>query len=119
MIKVNGLYKEFKKVNKNSGLIGSIKSLFQANIERIVAVNYVSFYVPRGEIVGFIGPNGAGKSTVIKMLTGILTPTSGNCIIDGKCPTDDRKKMLRILELFLVSGHSCGGIYLLGKLMVF
>ena len=100
---VNSLRKEFKKTIKEPGLIGSMKSLFHPQTEKVVAVNDVSFAVPRGEILGFIGPNGAGKSTVIKMLTGILTPTSGNCTIDGKSPTNDRKKYVK--EIGVVFGQ--------------
>lgn len=103
MIFVEHLFKKFKKTVKEPGLIGSVKSLFHPHSETIVAVNDVSFSVPKGEILGFIGPNGAGKSTVIKMLTGILTPTSGNCFIDGKCPTDDRKKYVK--EIGVVFGQ--------------
>ena len=103
MIEVNSLRKEFKKTIKDPGVIGSIKSLFHPKSEKIVAVNDVSFTVPKGEILGFIGPNGAGKSTVIKMLTGILTPTSGNCFIDGKCPTEDRKRYVK--EIGVVFGQ--------------
>lgn len=103
MILVNSLRKEFKKTIKEPGLIGSMKSLFHPQTEKVVAVNDVSFAVPRGEILGFIGPNGAGKSTVIKMLTGILTPTSGNCTIDGKSPTNDRKKYVK--EIGVVFGQ--------------
>lgn len=103
MISVNRLRKEFKKAIKAPGVIGSIKSVFHRHSEKIVAVNDVTFSVPKGEILGFIGPNGAGKSTVIKMLTGILTPTSGNCFIDGKCPTDDRKKYVK--EIGVVFGQ--------------
>ena len=63
----------------------------------------ISFEVPKGEILGFIGPNGAGKSTVIKMLTGILTPTSGSCTINGKNPTQNRKNYVK--EIGVVFGQ--------------
>lgn len=103
MIEVDRLRKEFKKTIKGPGVIGSIKSLFHQKSEKVVAVNDISFEVPKGEILGFIGPNGAGKSTVIKMLTGILTPTSGSCTINGKNPTDDRKKYAK--EIGVVFGQ--------------
>ena len=95
MIEVSELRKEFKKVIKDEGLKGSIKSLFKPRYEYIAAVDNITFSVDRGEILGFIGPNGAGKSTVIKMLTGILTPTSGSCTIDGQDPVADRKKYVK------------------------
>ena len=103
MIEVNNLRKEFKKTIKEPGLRGSVKGLFHPKHEMIAAVDDISFHVPKGEILGFIGPNGAGKSTVIKMLTGILTPTSGSCTINGKNPTADRKKYVK--EIGVVFGQ--------------
>lgn len=103
MIKVENLRKEFKKTVKDPGVIGSLKALFHPHHEKVVAVDDISFNVPEGEVLGFIGPNGAGKSTVIKMLTGILTPTSGTCTINGKNPTDDRKNYVR--EIGVVFGQ--------------
>lgn len=95
MIYAEHLRKEFKKIVKEPGLGGSFKALFKPKKEIVVAAQDISFHVPKGEILGFIGPNGAGKSTVIKMLTGILTPTSGECRINGKIPQNDRKKYVR------------------------
>ena len=95
MIQVDNITKQFKKVVKQPGLLGSVKSLFSPKSEIVTAVDKVSFTVPDGEVLGFIGPNGAGKSTVIKMLTGILTPTSGSCTINGKIPQQDRKNYVR------------------------
>lgn len=103
MIQVKDLRKEFKKTVKEPGVRGSVKALFHPHNEKIVAVDDISFDVPKGEILGFIGPNGAGKSTVIKMLTGILTPTSGKCVINGKNPTDDRKNYVK--EIGVVFGQ--------------
>lgn len=103
MIEVTNIRKEFKKTIKEPGLLGSFKSLFHPKTEKAVAVNDISFEVPKGEILGFIGPNGAGKSTVIKMLTGILTPTSGKCMINGKNPTENRKNYVR--EIGVVFGQ--------------
>lgn len=95
MIHVSHLSKEFKKTIKDPGLKGSIKSLFAPKHKIITAVNDVSFDVAKGEILGFIGPNGAGKSTCIKMLTGILTPTSGQCEINGLIPQKNRVKYVK------------------------
>lgn len=103
MIQVENLTKEFKKVVKEPGIKGSVKALFNPKTERVLAVDDVSFTVPKGEVLGFIGPNGAGKSTVIKMLTGILTPTSGQCVINGKVPQKDRKNYVR--EIGVVFGQ--------------
>lgn len=103
MITVDKLRKEFKKTVKEPGLKGSIKSLFRPHSEKIVAVDDISFSVAGGEILGFIGPNGAGKSTVIKMLTGILTPTSGTCTINGKNPAQNRKSYVK--EIGVVFGQ--------------
>lgn len=103
MIYVENLRKEFKKVIKEPGLKGSIKSFFKPKNEIITAVDDISFHVPKGEILGFIGPNGAGKSTVIKMLTGILTPTSGRCEIDGQIPYKNRKNYVK--EIGVVFGQ--------------
>lgn len=103
MIYVENLKKEFKKTIKDPGLKGSIKSFFKPQNEIITAVKDVSFHVPKGEVLGFIGPNGAGKSTVIKMLTGILTPTSGRCEINGQIPYKNRKNYVK--EIGVVFGQ--------------
>ncbi len=103
MIKVKELRKEFRKAVKEPGLKGSFKALFNPKYDIVKAVDGISFEVPKGEIIGFIGPNGAGKSTVIKMLTGILTPTSGECCIDGKIPTENRKEYVK--EIGVVFGQ--------------
>lgn len=103
MISVQNLRKEFKKTIKEPGLKGSVKSLFKPKTEIITAVDNISFEVDKGEILGFIGPNGAGKSTVIKMLTGILTPTSGECMINGQIPYKNRKEYVK--EIGVVFGQ--------------
>lgn len=103
MIYAEHLKKEFKKVIKEPGLKGSIKALFKPKKEIVTAVDNISFHVPKGEILGFIGPNGAGKSTVIKMLTGILTPTSGECRINGQIPQNNRQKYVK--EIGVVFGQ--------------
>ena len=103
MIEVRNLHKEFKKTVKEAGLNGSVKSLFNPKTEIVEAVKDISFDVEKGEILGFIGPNGAGKSTVIKMLTGILTPTSGTCTINGRNPTVNRKSYVK--EIGVVFGQ--------------
>lgn len=103
MIHLNGVTKEFKKVIKRPGLAGSVRSLFHREYETVKAVDNISFHVPAGEILGFIGANGAGKSTTIKMLTGILTPTSGTVEIDGKVPWENRTQYVK--EIGVVFGQ--------------
>ena len=103
MIHVDELQKYFKKTVKQPGLMGSVKSLFRPQTEIVKAVDGISFHVDKGEILGFIGPNGAGKSTVIKMLTGILTPTGGSCLINGQNPKKNRKRYVK--EIGVVFGQ--------------
>ena len=86
MIKVQELTKIFRKPIRGKGLIGMISTLFSRKYTEIRAVDGVSFDIPEGEIVGYIGSNGAGKSTTIKMMCGILTPTSGKVFIGDKEP---------------------------------
>lgn len=86
MIQVQDLTKIFKKPVRGKGLKGAIKTLLSRKYTETRAVDGVSFEIPEGEIVGYIGSNGAGKSTTIKMMCGILTPTSGKVLIDGKEP---------------------------------
>lgn len=92
MIEVKHVTKEFVSPKKYPGLKGAIKGLFSNEKVRKVAVDDISFSIDKGEIVGYIGSNGAGKSTTIKMMTGILTPSKGECLIDGVDPSKERKK---------------------------
>ncbi|HEP1902015.1 antibiotic transport system ATP-binding protein [Streptococcus pyogenes] len=95
MIEVSHLQKNFSKTIKEPGLKGALKSFVHLQREIFEAVKDLSFEVPKGQILGFIGANGAGKSTTIKMLTGILKPTSGYCRINGKIPQDNRQDYVR------------------------
>ena len=90
MIHVENLTKEFKFKKNEPGLMGAVKGLFTSETEIKTAVNNISFHIPSGEIVGYIGANGAGKSTTIKMMTGILVPTSGKRIVNGVVPYENR-----------------------------
>lgn len=92
LIEVDNLVKEYQLSVRHKGLLGSIRSLLIPEYTTKVAVNSISFSIEKGETVGFIGPNGAGKSTTVKMLTGILTPTSGTITVGGLSPHKDRKK---------------------------
>ena len=91
-ITVSNLTKKFSFSARNASS-SWLKNLFSPETKEIVAVNDISFSVKHGERIAFIGPNGAGKSTTIKMLTGILFPTSGKVNILGFDPTKDRKKL--------------------------
>ena len=92
MIEVINLKKEFKMNKKYPGFRGAIKSFFSSEYTIKTAVDDISFKINDGEIVGYIGENGAGKSTTIKMMTGILTPTSGQILVNGKVPYEDRQE---------------------------
>lgn len=91
MIEVKNLSKEFVKYEKEPGVLGMLKGFF--NAKKIIkrAVDDISFKIDKGEVVGYIGANGAGKSTTIKILTGILTPTSGEVVVNGLVPYNERK----------------------------
>src|SRR5438309_7244289 len=86
VIEVQGLTKSFRTYKKNPGLSGAIKGLFHREYEMTFAVKDVSFNVGEGELVGFLGPNGAGKTTTLKMLAGLLYPTSGSARVLGYVP---------------------------------
>ena len=90
IIRTDHLTKVFRIIRKNPGMAGAIKSLFLPKYELKTAVDGISFEVETGEVVGYIGVNGAGKSTTIKMLTGILLPTSGTVNVLGRDPYRDR-----------------------------
>jgi len=92
MIDVNSLTKEFKSPKKYPGFGGAIRSLFSRKYDVKAAVDNVSFHIDKGEMVGYIGVNGAGKSTTIKMLSGIMAPTAGDCVVDGIIPYQRRKE---------------------------
>ncbi len=92
MIKVQDLTKDFKIRKKDAGFKGALKSLFSNEYDIKKAVSNISFEIAEGEIVGYIGSNGAGKSTTIKMMTGILTPSSGTIEVNGIVPYKDREK---------------------------
>jgi len=92
-IEVTNLCKSFHLVIPREGLFGSVVNLFYRHKRELEAVKQLSFSIGAGEFVGFIGPNGAGKSTSIKMLTGILTPNSGDIKVAGLTPHRQRKEL--------------------------
>ena len=92
IIEIRNLTKEFKVLKRREGLKGSIKDLFSRDYNILRAVDNISMDIKQGEIVGYLGPNGAGKSTTIKMMTGVLEPTSGEILVDGSIPYKERTK---------------------------
>ena len=95
MIEFNDVCKSYRVVRRESGLGNTVKSLFKREYDTINAISHISFSVDNGEMVGYIGPNGAGKSSTIKILSGILTPDSGTCLVNGQVPWKDRKEYVR------------------------
>jgi ABC-2 type transport system ATP-binding protein len=91
IITVKNLRKEFKVSKYHRGLLGTLRNLTTREFTRVQAVDGISFAVEAGELVGYLGPNGAGKSTTIKMLTGLLTPTGGEIVVNGRVPSQERK----------------------------
>lgn len=92
IIEVENVSKQFKINQRKKGIVKSIQSLFQNEYTIKKAVDDISFNIKKGEIVGYIGTNGAGKSTTIKMLSGILVPTSGQIKVNGIIPYENRKE---------------------------
>ena len=86
VIEVSHLTRAFRTYKKQPGFKGAVKGLFHRQYEQTVAVGDVSFTIEPGELVGFLGPNGAGKTTTLKMLAGLLYPTSGNARVLGHVP---------------------------------
>ncbi len=90
IIEVKDLEKTYKIIEKEEGLIGYFKNLIKPKYQEYKAVKGINFNIEEGELVGYIGENGAGKSTTIKMLTGLLTPTSGRVVVKGIVPNEKR-----------------------------
>jgi len=97
MIEARALTKTYRVARRREGVAGALRDLFDPRSTPLVAVNDVSFSVEAGEMVGYIGANGAGKSTTVKMLTGILTPTSGDVRVNGYVPWRERKSYTRTI----------------------
>jgi ABC-2 type transport system ATP-binding protein len=95
IIRVRNLSKVYKTYKRKEGLLAAFLSLFNRKYVEKTAAKDVSFDIDEGEIVGFIGPNGAGKSTVIKMMTGILVPTSGEIKVLDFVPFEQREEYVK------------------------
>lgn len=95
IIRTDRVRKVFKTLRRSPGVAGALRTLFSRDYVEKVAVDDVSVEIEAGELVGYIGPNGAGKSTTIKMLTGILVPTSGRIEVAGLIPYERRKENAR------------------------
>lgn len=95
MIELQEICKTFRVYRRDAGFGNAVKALFHKEYTMVPALQKVSFTVADGEMVGYIGPNGAGKSSTIKVMSGILTPDSGQCRIDGLTPWKDRKAHVR------------------------
>lgn len=95
MIELKNIKKTYKVKKRQAGIGNAIKSFVKGKYEEVEALKDISFKINEGEIVGYIGPNGAGKSTTIKIMCGILTPDSGECIINGLVPYKNRKEYVK------------------------
>src|SRR5512137_3059423 len=93
IITFHDLRKTFQTKRKQPGLRGSLRAVVRPELQTVEAVKGISFELEPGELLAFIGPNGAGKSTTIKMLTGILYPSSGQASVLGLTPWKDRRQL--------------------------
>ena len=103
MIELQNISKTFRVAKRDAGLKAAAKSLFRKEYTEIKALQDVSFAIGDGEMVGYIGPNGAGKSSTIKIMSGVLTPDSGSCLINGRVPWKERTAHVR--EIGVVFGQ--------------
>src|SRR5437762_2232488 len=101
IIEVNNLTKSFRTYKKQPGFMGAVRGVFHRKYEPVLAVKDVSFKVEEGELVGFLGPNGAGKTTTLKMLSGLLYPTSGAAKVLGYVPWERHDGYRRQFALLL------------------
>jgi ABC-2 type transport system ATP-binding protein len=103
MIQLTNISKTFRVAKREAGLKAATKSLFHREYQDVKALQDVSFTIDDGEMVGYIGPNGAGKSSTIKVLSGILVPDGGECIVNGRVPWKQRKQ--HVAEIGVVFGQ--------------
>lgn len=100
-IQVRNLSKVFRVPEREGGFVASLRSVFRRKYRQVNAVDEVSFTVAQGEIVGFLGPNGAGKTTTLKMMSGLLHPTSGECRVMGHVPWRREAAYLRKISMLM------------------
>ena len=103
IISVANLKKHFQVAQRQRGTLGALRGLFSRATKTVKAVDGVTFEIRAGELVGYLGPNGAGKSTTLKMLTGLLVPTSGDLRVDGRIPW--RERQAYVGQIGAVFGH--------------
>ncbi|MFE7622477.1 ATP-binding cassette domain-containing protein [Streptomyces sp. NPDC057509] len=103
LIRVEELTKYYRRPRSFDGFLGGVRTLFTREVEEVRAVDGVSFTIEAGELVGYLGPNGAGKSTTIKMMSGVLVPTSGLLEVNGVVPWSDREN--NALQIGVVFGQ--------------
>lgn len=103
MIQMEHVCKTYKIAKRNAGFKEACKSFLHREYEEIPALHDVSFQIQDGEMVGYIGPNGAGKSSTIKILSGVLTPDGGTCLVDGRIPWKNR--IAHVREIGVVFGQ--------------
>ena len=103
MIELKNICKSFRVSRRNAGFGNAVKALFRREHETVEALRDVTFTIGDGEMVGYIGPNGAGKSSTIKIMSGILTPDSGECVINSRVPWKDR--VAHVKEIGVVFGQ--------------
>ncbi len=105
VIEVKNLAKTYEVSEHEEGVLGSIKGLFRRRKRNVEAVKSVSFNIEAGELVAFLGPNGAGKTTTLKMLSGLLYPTSGDIHVLGSVPFEKKHDFLRRFSFVMGQRH--------------
>jgi ABC-2 type transport system ATP-binding protein len=101
VVSVRGLRKVYRVTERPTGLKATVRSLFRRTFRDVVAVDGISLDIAAGEVVGFLGPNGAGKTTTLKMLSGLLHPTSGEAVVNGAIPWERPPDFLRSITLLM------------------
>ena len=105
IVKADGLTKTYRVFQKKEGLLGALRGLYRRDYKAVKAVGNVSFTVEPGEMVAFLGPNGAGKTTTLKMLSGLIYPTSGSAEVLGFVPSKREDAFRRRFSLVMGQKH--------------